>query len=162
MQAISAFAATRLARASETVFASADSLVTSLDDRVPNNTRPAYDRFKADVEAAADVIKPIIKAIEDQTKLIAEMATESVADAKIEPFTAELALVRLVGPQGDGYRVTGDRTVAHGEQCGQPGDAQRSRSARLHDFWHLPGSPERRSAATASGRAPPRWRPVPR
>jgi len=87
LQAASAFAATRLGRASSTSFKDARSLMTSLADGVPNNTKPAFDKLKADIEAEAELVKPIVKKIEAQTKLIGKMATDSIADAKAGNFT---------------------------------------------------------------------------
>ncbi len=62
--------------------------MSSLADGVPNNTKPAFDRLKADIEADADLVKPIIKKIEKQTKVIAKMASESIADANAGNFSA--------------------------------------------------------------------------
>jgi len=87
LQAASAFAATRLGRASSTTFKDSKSLMSSLADGVPNNTKPAFDQLKADIEADADIVKPIVKKIESQTKLIGKMATDSIADAKAGSFT---------------------------------------------------------------------------
>ncbi|MDX6401248.1 MAG: hypothetical protein QOF27_1854 [Gaiellaceae bacterium] len=61
--------------------------MSSLADGVPNNTKPAFDQLKADIEADADLVKPIIKKIESQTKLIGKMATDSIADSKAGNFT---------------------------------------------------------------------------
>lgn len=91
LQSISAFAASRLGRASSTTFSDAGSLITSLGDGVPENTKPAYTKLKADIKAASAVVEPIVKKIKTQTALISKMASESIADAKIEPFTAEVA-----------------------------------------------------------------------
>jgi hypothetical protein len=88
LQGISAFGATRLGRASGTTLRDSRSLIASLADGVPNNTKPAYDKLKADVEADAELVKPIVKAIEKQTQLIAKMATDSIADANAASFTA--------------------------------------------------------------------------
>ncbi|HWH95694.1 MAG TPA: DUF6603 domain-containing protein [Baekduia sp.] len=88
LQSVSAFGATRLGRASATSYHDAGSLMASLADGVPNNTKPAFDKLKADIEADVDLVKPIIKAIEAQTKLIAKMATDSIADANTANFTA--------------------------------------------------------------------------
>ena len=88
LQSVTAFGATRLGRASSTSFKDAGSLMGSLTDGVPNNTKPAFDQLKADIEADGALVKPIIKAIEKQTALIAKMATESIADANTATFTA--------------------------------------------------------------------------
>ncbi len=88
LQAVSAFGATRLGRASSTTFKDAGSLMGSLADGVPNNTKPAFDQLKADIEADVDLVKPIVKAIEKQTALIAKMASESITDAQTADFTA--------------------------------------------------------------------------
>jgi Family of unknown function (DUF6603) len=87
LQAVSAFGATRLGRASATTYQDSGSLMTSLADGVPNNTKPAFDQLKADIEAAVDLVKPIIKKIEKQTTLIGKMATDSIADANAGSFT---------------------------------------------------------------------------
>lgn len=91
LQAVSAFCATRLGRASGTMFKDTGSLIRSLGDGVPDNTKPAYNRLKADIEADVELVKPIVKAIDKQTTLIGKMASEAVADAKIDPFTVALA-----------------------------------------------------------------------
>lgn len=88
LQSISAFGATRLGRASSTTFKDTGSLMSSLTDGVPNNTKPAFNQLKADIAAAKDIVEPIIKKIETQTKLIAKMASESIADANVGAFTA--------------------------------------------------------------------------
>ena len=88
LQAVSAFGATRLGRASSTTFKDTGSLITSLGDGVPNTTKPAYDKLKADIEADAELVKPIVKKIEKQTALIKKMAEESIADANAGAFTA--------------------------------------------------------------------------
>jgi hypothetical protein len=88
LQAISAFGATRLGRASSTGFRDAGSFMGSLADGVPNNTKPAFDQLKADIEADVDLVKPIVKKIEAQTKLIGKMATDSIADSKAGNFTS--------------------------------------------------------------------------
>ena len=88
LQAVSAFGATRLGRASSTTYKDTGSLLSSLADGVPNNTKPAFDKLKADIEADVDLVKPIVKKIEAQTKLIAKMAQESIADANAGAFTA--------------------------------------------------------------------------
>jgi len=88
LQAVGAFGATRLGRASETTFKDTGSLMSSLADGVPNNTKPAFEKLKADIEADVELVKPIVKKIEAQTKLIAKMAQESIADAKAGSFTA--------------------------------------------------------------------------
>jgi hypothetical protein len=88
LQSISAFGATRLGRASATSFKDAGSLMTSLADGVPNNTKPGFDKLKADIEADVDLVKPIVEKIEKQTKLIAKMASDSIADANAGSFTA--------------------------------------------------------------------------
>ena len=87
LQGISAFGATRLGRASATSFKDAGALIDSLGDGVPSNTKPAYEQFKADVKADAELVKPIVKAIEKQTALIAKMAKDSIADAGAGAFT---------------------------------------------------------------------------
>ena len=91
LQAVSGFCATRLGKASGTTFKDTGSLITSLGDGVPDNTKPAYDKLKADIEADVALVKPIVKAIDKQTTLIAKMAGDAVADAKIDPFTVALA-----------------------------------------------------------------------
>ncbi|MFT4216665.1 MAG: hypothetical protein QM619_05695 [Micropruina sp.] len=91
LQAVSAFCATRLGKASSTTFKDARSLIVSLGDGIEDNTKAAYDKLKADIEADVDLVKPVIKAIEKQTALIGKMASEAVADAKIDPFTVALA-----------------------------------------------------------------------
>jgi hypothetical protein len=88
LRAVSAFGATRLGRASSTTYNDSGSLMTSLADGVPNNTKPAFDQLKADIEADVDLVKPIVKKIEKQTDLIAKMASDSVADANAGDFTA--------------------------------------------------------------------------
>ena len=88
LQSISAFGATRLGKASATTFQDAGSLMSSLTDGVPDNTKPAFDQLKADIEADGDLIKPIKAKIKKQTDLIAKMATESIADANAGDFTA--------------------------------------------------------------------------
>ena len=88
LQSVSAFGATRLGRASGTTFKDSGSLMTSLADGVPNNTKPAFEKLKADIQADVDLVKPIVKKIDKQTALIAKMATESIADAKAASFTA--------------------------------------------------------------------------
>ncbi len=87
LQAVSAFCATRLGRASSTTFKDAGSLVTSLGDGVPDNTKPAWQQLKSDIEADAELVKPIVKAIGSQTKLIGKMASDSIADANAGTFT---------------------------------------------------------------------------
>lgn len=87
LQAVSAFGATRLGRASSTTFKDTGSLISSLADGVPNNTKPAFDKLKADIEADVDLVKPIVKKIDAQIKLIAKMAQESIADANAGSFT---------------------------------------------------------------------------
>lgn len=91
MQAVSAFAASRLGRASATSFKDAGSLMTSLADGVPGTTKQAFDRLKVDIEANVDLVKPVIAKIDKQTAVIAKMASESIADAGIDPFTVALA-----------------------------------------------------------------------
>lgn len=88
LQAVSAFGATRLGRASGTTFKDTGSLMSSLADGVPNNTKPAFEKLKADIEADVELVKPIVKKIDAQTKLIAKMAKESIADAEAGSFTA--------------------------------------------------------------------------
>ena len=88
LKAVSAFGATRLGKAASTSYKDSKSLLGSLGDGVPNNTKPAYDRLKADIDADKDLVKPIIKAIEKQTKVISTMATQSIADANTASFTA--------------------------------------------------------------------------
>ena len=84
LQAVSAFGASRLGRASATTFKDTGSLMSSLADGVPDNTKPAFDQLKADIEAAKDIVKPIIDKIKKQTDLIAKMAKDSIADADID------------------------------------------------------------------------------
>lgn len=91
MQAVSAFAASRLGRTSATSFKDAGSLMASLADGVPGTTKPAFDRLRADIEANVDLVKPIVAKIDQQTAVIKKMANESTADAAIAPFTAMLA-----------------------------------------------------------------------
>ena len=88
LQGVSAFGATRLGRASSTSFKDSGSLMASLADGVPNNTKPAFDQLKADIEADVDLVKPIVKKIEAQTKLIGKMAADSIADSKAGNFTS--------------------------------------------------------------------------
>lgn len=87
LQAVSAFGATRLGRASATTYQDSGSLMSSLADGVPSNTKPAFDTLKADILAAKDIVKPIIDKIKKQTDLIAKMASESIADANTANFT---------------------------------------------------------------------------
>lgn len=91
LQSISGFAASRLGRASATTFKDTGSLISSLADGVPNNTRPRFDQLKADIEAAKDIVKPIIDKIDKQTKVIAAMASQSMADAKASDFSEAMA-----------------------------------------------------------------------
>jgi hypothetical protein len=92
LQAISAFGATRLGRASSTSFKNSKSLVGSLFDSVPNNTKPAYKKLKEQIEADVEpLVKPIVEKIEKQTALIAKMASESLADAKASDFATAQA-----------------------------------------------------------------------
>jgi hypothetical protein len=91
LQAVSAFGATRLGRASDTAYQDAGSLMSSLVDGVPSSTKPAFDRLKADIEAAGDLVEPILKAIKTQTDLIAKMASEAIDDADSGDFTVETA-----------------------------------------------------------------------
>ncbi|MEJ7630005.1 MAG: hypothetical protein WKF54_10480, partial [Nocardioidaceae bacterium] len=88
LQAVSAFGATRLGRASATTYQDSGSLMSSLADGVPDNTKPAFETLKADIQAAKAIVKPIIDAIKKQTDLIAKMASESITDANTANFTA--------------------------------------------------------------------------
>lgn len=92
LQAISAFGATRLGRASSTSFKNSQAVVASLFDRVPGATKTAYDEFKKQIDADVEpLIKPIVDKIEKQTALIAKMATEALADAEASDFSAAQA-----------------------------------------------------------------------
>lgn len=88
LQAVSAFGATRLGRATETTYHDTGSLVDTLGDGVPTTVKAAYDKLKADLEADVDLVKPIKKAIDAQITLIGKMASESITDAGTASFTA--------------------------------------------------------------------------
>lgn len=88
LQAVSAFCATRLGKTAGTTFKDTKALVNSLGDGVPDNTKPAYNKLKADIEADVELVKPIIKSIDKQTQVIGKMASESIADAQAGSFTA--------------------------------------------------------------------------
>lgn len=88
LRSVSGFLATRLGKASATTWKDSGSLVDSLHDGVPDNTKPAFTQLKDDIKNAAAIVEPIIKAIEKQTAVIGAMATAAVDDAGIEPFTA--------------------------------------------------------------------------
>ncbi|WP_295697167.1 DUF6603 domain-containing protein [Lapillicoccus sp.] len=88
LQAVSAFGATRLGRASSTTYHDSGSLLDSLGDGIPNTVKPAYDKLKADLSADADLVKPIKKAIDSQITLIGKMASESITDARTAAFTS--------------------------------------------------------------------------
>lgn len=88
LQSVTAFGATRLGRASSTTFKDTGSLMSSLSDGVSASNKTKFDQLKADIEADVALVKPIVKAIEKQTALIAKMAGESITDANTADFTA--------------------------------------------------------------------------
>lgn len=88
LQAVSAFGATQLGKASATTFKDAGSLMDALTDDVPNNVEPAFTQLKADIKAASAIVEEIAKKIEKQTTLIGKMASDSIADANAGTFTA--------------------------------------------------------------------------
>lgn len=90
LQSVTAFGATRLGRASSTTFKDTGSLMSSLSDGVSASNKTKFDQLKADIEADVALVKPIVKAIEKQTALIAKMAGESITDANTADRVAEL------------------------------------------------------------------------
>lgn len=91
LHAVSAFGTTRLGRASSTTWHDTGSLLTSLADGVPDNTKPAFNQLKADIEAAKDLVQPIVKAIEKQTQVISKMAGDCKADLNVPGFSVNEA-----------------------------------------------------------------------
>lgn len=87
LQAISAFFTTKLGKASSTTWKDAGSLVDSLHDGIPDNTKPAFTTLKADIKADTALVKDITKAIKKQTDLIAKMAKECADDIDAGDFT---------------------------------------------------------------------------
>ena len=87
LEAISAFFTTKLGKASETTWKDAGSLVDSLHDGIPDNTKPAFNALKADIKNDAALVKDITKAIKKQTDLIAKMAKECKDDIDAGDFT---------------------------------------------------------------------------
>ncbi len=88
LKAISAFFTTKLGKASSTVWKDAGSLTESLADGIPDNTKPAFEKLKADIKAAEPLVEAIGKAIKKQTDLIAKMVSECQADLNAGDFSA--------------------------------------------------------------------------
>lgn len=96
LQAISAFFTTRLGKASASTWKDAGSLVDSLTDGIPDNTKPAFEQLKTAIKTDQAIAEPIITAISKQTALITKMVTESQADLAADGFsTAEAGRIAV-------------------------------------------------------------------
>jgi hypothetical protein len=91
LQAISAFFTTKLGKASATTWKDAGSLVDSLHDGVPDNTKPAFEQLKTAIKNDQAIAEPIITAIKKQTDLITKMVDESTADLDAGDFSTAKA-----------------------------------------------------------------------
>ncbi|GAB3442622.1 hypothetical protein GCM10027517_19940 [Phycicoccus ginsengisoli] len=91
LHAVSAFGTTRLGRASSSTWHDTGSLMSSLVDGVPDNTKPAFEQLKSDIEQAKAIVEPIVKAIDKQTKVIAKMASDCAADINVPGFSVNEA-----------------------------------------------------------------------
>lgn len=88
LQAISAFFTTKLGKASTSTWNDAGSLVDSLTDGIPDNTKPAFAQLKTAIKTDQAIAKPIIDAIAKQTSLIKKMVTDCQADLAVGDFSS--------------------------------------------------------------------------
>lgn len=91
LEGVSAFLTTRLGESASGAWKDAGSLVDSLHDGVPDNTKPAWEQLKTDVKNASATVSELRSKIKKQTDLIGKLATEAKADMETGDFTVAKA-----------------------------------------------------------------------